>query len=81
MRAYAKLARLAARLAARDGLLLLCSCSQQVSSEEFGEAVRRGLAAAERRARLLRTGSAGPDHPVLAALPESAYLKALLFAL
>ena len=34
-----------------------------------------------RQARILRTAGADPDHPVHPALPESAYLKALVLSL
>ncbi|MGR4000459.1 MAG: RsmD family RNA methyltransferase [Alphaproteobacteria bacterium] len=81
LRAYRKLARLCARLAARDGLLLICSCSHHVSPSEFQESISLGLADVQRPARLLRSGGAGADHPVLLSLPESAYLKTLLLAL
>ncbi|MEQ8602400.1 MAG: class I SAM-dependent rRNA methyltransferase [Marivibrio sp.] len=80
-RAYAKLARLAARATAEGGTLLLASCSHLVDEALFLEECRRGLTEAGRSARLLRRGGAGPDHPLHPALPESGYLKALLFAL
>ena len=38
-------------------------------------------ASARRDAKLLFQGGAGPDHPVHPQLPESAYLKGLLFQL
>jgi 23S rRNA (cytosine1962-C5)-methyltransferase len=81
LRGYRKLARLAASLAARDGMLFLASCSYNIGAAEFAEAVRRGLADAGRGFRILRTAGAGPDHPVHPALPETAYLKALTLAL
>ncbi|WP_431272803.1 hypothetical protein [Dankookia sp. P2] len=40
-----------------------------------------GIGKARRDAKLLFQGGAGPDHPVHPALPESAYLKGLLFQL
>jgi len=80
-RAYAKLARLAAQTTAAEGVLLLASCSHLVDEALFLEECRRGLAEAGRSARLLRRAGAGPDHPLHPALPESGYLKALLFAL
>jgi 23S rRNA (cytosine1962-C5)-methyltransferase len=79
-RAYRKLARMGAALVARGGFLLTASCSHNMALEPFGEAVRQGLQDAGRTARLIHTGFAGPDHPVHPALPESAYLKALVLA-
>jgi 23S rRNA (cytosine1962-C5)-methyltransferase len=81
LRGYRKLARLAASLAAREGLLFLASCSYNVGATEFAEAVRRGLADAGRSFRILRHAGAGLDHPVHPALPETAYLKATTLAL
>lgn len=81
LRGYRKLARLAAQLTAPGGFLFLASCSYNVGSAEFAEAVRHGLADAGRFARILKSAGAAPDHPVHPALPESAYLKALTLAL
>ncbi len=81
IRGYRKLARLAASLTARGGILFLASCSYNVGAAEFAEAVRRGLADAGRGGRILRNASAGPDHPVHPSLPESAYLKTTTLAL
>lgn len=81
VRGYRKLARLAASLTARGGILFLASCSYNVGPAEFAEAVRRGLADAGRGGRILRNASAGPDHPVHPSLPESAYLKTTTLAL
>jgi 23S rRNA (cytosine1962-C5)-methyltransferase len=81
LRGYRKLARLAAGLAAADGILFIASCSHNVPAADFAEAVRRGLADAGRTGRVLRDAGAGPDHPIHAALPETAYLKSLTMAL
>ncbi len=81
LRAYEKTARLAARLVAPEAWLCLCSCSGAVSAEAFREASAKGLRAAGRSGALVRSGRAGPDHPQHMALPETAYLKMLLFRL
>jgi 23S rRNA (cytosine1962-C5)-methyltransferase len=81
LRGYAKLARLAAGLVARGGLLFLASCSHHVAPGEFAEAVTWGIARARREARILFSGGAGMDHPVHPQLAESAYLKAMLVQL
>lgn len=81
LRAYRKLARLAAAQVAEDGYLVICSCSHHVERERFAEQVRRGIEDTGRKARVLRSAGAGPDHPVHPGLPESAYLKALVLAL
>ena len=80
-RAYRKLIRLGAQVTARRGFLFAASCSHNMPLADFEEAVRAGLADADRAGRILRIGFAGPDHPVHPALPESAYLKAVTLAL
>jgi 23S rRNA (cytosine1962-C5)-methyltransferase len=80
-RAYRKLARMGAALTARGGFLLTASCSHNMTLDLFGEAARHGIQDAGRTARLIHTGFAGPDHPTHIALPESAYLKALVLAI
>lgn len=81
LRGYAKLARLAATVTARDGILFIASCSHHVGPADFAEAITWGVQRARREARILASVGAGPDHPVHPALPESAYLKGLLLHL
>ena len=81
LRAYEKVARLAAPLVANDGYLVLCSCSHAVDMANFRGACLRGIGRAGRRAQLIHSGQAGPDHPLLPQLAESGYLKALFFRL
>jgi 23S rRNA (cytosine1962-C5)-methyltransferase len=81
LQAYRKLTRQAARLVSPDGFLLIASCSHNVEPEAFGEAVRGGLARAQRNGRIVRSAGAAADHPVHPFLPESAYLKAMLIQL
>ncbi|SDF95392.1 class I SAM-dependent rRNA methyltransferase [Thalassobaculum litoreum] len=80
-KAYRKLARMTAQITAPGGVLLLASCSHHMDPVSFAQQNARGLGDAERQGRLLRSAGAGPDHPVHAHLPESAYLKAIVFAL
>ena len=81
LRGYAKLARIATGLVAPGGFLFIASCSHHVTPGEFTDAVAHGISRTRRAARLLATTGAGPDHPVHPLLPESAYLKGLLFQL
>jgi 23S rRNA (cytosine1962-C5)-methyltransferase len=80
-KAYRKLARLAASVAAPEGFLLLASCSHNISPERFAQECAAGIMRAGRLARLIRQSGAACDHPIHPALPESAYLKALVYAL
>ncbi|SIS80679.1 RSP_2647 family RNA methyltransferase [Phaeovulum vinaykumarii] len=81
LRAYERVARLAAPLVAPGGYLGLCSCSHAADLTAFRNASARGIGRGGRRAQLLHTGFAGPDHPMLPQLAETAYLKALFFRL
>ena len=80
-RAYRKLARLAADVTAPKGFLLLASCSHNIPVERFAAECAAGILRGGRRATLIRSAGASPDHPVHPMLPESAYLKALVYAL
>src|ERR1700744_4665694 len=80
-KAYRKLARLAADITAQNGLLLLASCSHNIPADRFAAGCAQGLLRTGRRAALIRQSGAGPDHPVHPLLPESAYLKAVAYAL
>ena len=81
LRAYERIARLAATLVAEDGVLGLCSCSHAADLAAFRGASVRGIGRAGRRASLIYTGFAGPDHPQLPQLAESGYLKSVFFQL
>ncbi|WP_109464225.1 RSP_2647 family RNA methyltransferase [Albibacillus kandeliae] len=81
LRAYERVARLAAPLVAPGGYLGLCSCSHAADLQRFRDASVRGIGRAGRSAQLLATGFAGPDHPQLPQLAESGYLKAVFFRL
>ena len=81
LRAYERVARLAAALVAPGGYLVLCSCSHAADLQAFRNASARGIGRGGRRGQLIHTGAAAPDHPMLPQLAESAYLKALFFRL
>lgn len=81
LRAYERIARLAAPLVAEGGILALCSCSHAADLGRFRSACVRGIGRAGRAGPLVRTGFAGPDHPQHPHLAETAYLKALFFRL
>jgi 23S rRNA (cytosine1962-C5)-methyltransferase len=81
LRAYERVARLAAPLVAPDGYLALCSCSHAVDLTKFRNASARGIGRAGRRGQIIHSGSAGPDHPLMPHLAESGYLKAVFFRL
>lgn len=81
LRAYHRMARLAAPLVRPGGFLFVASCSHHAPLDQFTAQVTSAMLRAKRDIRIVRTGGAGPDHPVHPHLPESAYLKSLLLHL
>ncbi|MFN7052351.1 MAG: class I SAM-dependent rRNA methyltransferase, partial [Gemmobacter sp.] len=81
LRAYERIARLAAHLVAPGGYLVLCSCSHAADLNSFRNASARGIGRGGRRGQIIHTGFAGPDHPLMPQLAESGYLKSLFFRL
>jgi len=81
LRAYERVARLAANLVVPGGFLGLCSCSHAADLARFHEASVRGIGRAGRSGALIHTGAAGADHPLHPQLAESGYLKSLFFRL
>ena len=80
-KAYRKLARLAAAVTKPGGTLLLASCSHNIPTDRFAAECAAGIMRGGRKASLIRSAGASPDHPVHPMLPESAYLKSLVYAL
>jgi 23S rRNA (cytosine1962-C5)-methyltransferase len=81
LRAYGRMARLAAPLVAPGGLLFVASCSHHAPLDAWASQIAWGLHRARRDGGILVTSGAGPDHPVHPHLPETAYLKAQLLQL
>lgn len=72
---YRALNRDALKAVAPGGILITSSCSHPVSPSDFLEMLKRASASAQRRVELLGLYGASKDHPVLLAMPETAYLK------
>lgn len=75
-RAYHELNVRAFKLLKPDGLLVSCSCSGKVNRAMFEELLLEAAADAKRSVQIIERRGAGIDHPALAALPETEYLKA-----
>lgn len=76
--AYRKINALALRLLTPGGVLASSSCSHHLPAEALRGCVAQAAARRGLHARLLFTGGQGPDHPVHAAMPETAYLKCFI---
>ncbi len=57
------------------GLLLTSSCSGLISRVNWRNALEEAAFKSRRNVRFLAFGTQAPDHPVLAAMPETEYLK------
>ncbi|RKG89391.1 class I SAM-dependent rRNA methyltransferase, partial [Corallococcus terminator] len=77
LRAYHELNLRALRCLKPDGLLVTCSCSGKLDREGFESMVLDAAVDAKRPVQILERRGAGLDHPVLAGLAETEYLKAL----
>ncbi len=77
--AYRRINELALRLLDRDGFLLSASCSFHLERSALQRQVLAAGRHLDRELALLEQGHQGPDHPVHPAIPETDYLKALLF--
>lgn len=77
LRAYHELNLRALKCLKPEGLLVTCSCSGKLGREAFEEMVVSAAEDARRPVQILERRGAGLDHPVLAGLPETEYLKAL----
>ncbi len=78
---YAKLARMAAQRVGPGGFLCLASCSHHMTPEAFQVANAEGIREGGRGAALIYSAGAGPDHPVHPQLPQTAYLKFMVYRL
>ena len=79
LRGYRELHMRAFRLLSKDGLLATFSCSHHVSDAAFLETIAGALVDARRSARRVRRFEQAPDHPILATIPETEYLRGFLF--
>ncbi|RKH66564.1 class I SAM-dependent rRNA methyltransferase [Corallococcus llansteffanensis] len=77
LRAYHELNLRALRCLKPEGLLVTCSCSGKLDREGFESMVLDAAVDAKRPVQILERRGAGLDHPVLAGLLETEYLKAL----
>jgi 23S rRNA (cytosine1962-C5)-methyltransferase len=77
LKKYLDMNKLALAAVKPGGIFLTCSCTGLVSEEQFLDMLRRAAFYANRTVQVLKVTGAGPDHPFLANVPESRYLKAV----
>jgi 23S rRNA (cytosine1962-C5)-methyltransferase len=69
----------ALRLVRSEGFLATCSCSYHVSEQELWNTILDAAQDAKRHLKLVESRSQARDHPMLAAMPETRYLKCFVF--
>ncbi|MBX2879181.1 MAG: class I SAM-dependent rRNA methyltransferase [Granulosicoccus sp.] len=75
---YELINRLAVRLLRSGGTLVSASCSQPLQSSDLSGAMLRGARRNKVELQLLQSLGQARDHPVNAAMPETAYLKGFI---
>jgi len=80
MRGYKELNLRALKMLRPGGILVTCSCSFHVSQTLFLEMLADSARDAHRTLRLVEIRGQSKDHPILLNIPETAYLKCLIFS-
>ncbi len=78
LRGYKELNLRALKMLRAGGILVTCSCSYHVSAAEFLGVVAEAARDAHRELRILESRTQAKDHPILANVPETGYLKCLI---
>jgi len=77
LKKYLDMNKLALGVVKPGGLFATFSCTGLVSEEQFLDMLRRAAFYSNRTVQVLKVAGAGADHPWLAQVPESRYLKAV----
>jgi len=78
---YKELNLRALKMLQPGGILVTCSCSFHVSVAEFMDVVGAAALDAHKSLRVIETRGAAKDHPLLLNVPETGYLKCLIFTI
>jgi 23S rRNA (cytosine1962-C5)-methyltransferase len=78
-RGYKEINLRAIRLLSPGGILVSCSCSHHMSEAELLELIAAAALDAGRTLRVLERRTQSVDHPILLTVPETHYLKCLIF--
>lgn len=78
-RGYKEINLRALRLLNSGGILVSCSCSHHMSEARLLEIIAQAALDAGKQLRVLERRMQAQDHPVLLTVPETLYLKCLIF--
>jgi 23S rRNA (cytosine1962-C5)-methyltransferase len=79
VRGYKEVNLRALRLLDRGGILVSCSCSHHMSEAHLLELIAAAALDSGKQLRVLERRTQSQDHPILLTVPETHYLKCLLF--
>lgn len=78
-RGYKEINLRALRLLQPGGILVTCSCSHHMSESRFLEVIAAAALDCGKQLRVLERRTQAQDHPILLTVPETHYLKCLIF--
>lgn len=78
-RGYKEINLRALRLLQRGGVLVSCSCSHHMTEAHLLEVIAAAALDCGKRLRVLERRTQSRDHPILLTVPETHYLKCLIF--
>lgn len=79
LKGYEKLHHLAMQVLKPDGILMSTSCSHHISEIDYQQSIQKAATRTNSALQLIHRAGAAPDHPRLASMDETAYLKFLVF--
>ncbi len=78
IKGYKEINLQAMKLLNPGGILVSCSCSYQLSKEEFLNMIKSAASDAGELFRIVKELTQSPDHPILLSMPETRYLKGVV---
>jgi 23S rRNA (cytosine1962-C5)-methyltransferase len=75
---YFELNRMAMQILNGKGILVSCSCSQQVDEENFITVLNQATISLGREMRIIDVRTQSPDHTYVPSCPETRYLKCII---
>ena len=79
LRGYKEIHLRALKMLPTGGILSTFSCSHHISQMEFHQMIVDAAVDAKRTMRLVTVYGQRPDHPIIAGLPETEYLRGYAF--
>lgn len=78
LKGYFELNRMAMKILVKNGILVSCSCSQQVDEESFIKIINQAAISIRRRMKIITVRTQASDHTFVPSCPETRYLKCVV---